>query len=263
MAEKEKKSIFSFSEMSQKLLISYILHILSSLGGFLLSTFTAVKVSEILELTSFQKIIVISAVICLSIALIIYIFRLKYKKNTPQFEAINSDFEVLEKEFTHEYLEREKIKHIRKWTLKAQRNGLTSFSDKYFWTGGAHTVRLTNDDYKYVPLGDRNLYNIYACYFDRTLKKGEIVEVEVEWELNGPHKCFFSTSIEEPTEKLIMNIIFPREWNISKAVIDVAAIQGPKIPSSQKNVTLNNGAYKWDIHKPKLAHCYEVKWALK
>jgi hypothetical protein len=258
----ERKKFLDIRELPSKIIITIIIHILTAIGGELISVFAAIKIANILRLSATEKWLLITAISALVLAFIFYMFRKRYAKNIPQFDATLPDFDVLEREFTHQYIEKEKIIHTRRYKVRALRNGLEIFYDKFFWTGGKSVYKTTKEGHRITPNGNRNLYEYYIYHFDRSLKKGDIIEMEVEWELYGPHKCFMSTPIEEPTEKLIMTIIFPLEWNMKKIIRVSSGIQASKIPS-ESEVELKQGRDTWIIPEPKLFHHYEMKWILK
>lgn len=263
MAEEAKKPWFHFRTLSRDVVGHLIAYALIGIGSLLLSLIASVKISDVLLLSSGERAILIIAVCTLVSGLLLYfILRKRKRKNIPQFLPTKSDFYVLEKEFTHEYLEKEKIKHTRRWKLRAVRDGVSSFTDKFFWTGHTYTFRSTIDEHRVISAGNRNLFDIYIYQFDRVLKNGQEISIEVEWILEGKHKHFVSTPIEEPTDLLIMKIIFPHEWNITKVLLDESGTLASKVPDSQKEVALERGMYKWAISNPKLLHHYEIKWNL-
>jgi len=261
-SQEKPRRLFNFSELPSKIVVTLVIHILLALTTYLISLFAAIRASYLFKLSHFEMLLLIVAVSLLVLAVIFYFFRHRYAKNIPQFDATFSDFDVIEKEFTHQYLEKEKIIHTRRWKLKALRNGLDNFKDKFFWTGGKWEIKCNKEDHRITPNGNINLYEYYIYHFDRVLKKNDIIEIEVEWVLVGPHKWFMSTPIEEPTERLVLNIIFPLEWNIKKVHKIISTLQASKI-SDQTEVELKHGNYSWAVKKPKLLHHYELKWALK
>lgn len=262
MSEEKRRRLLDLSDLPSKIIVSLVIHILVAIGLYLFSLVIAVKISDLLEFSHTEKLTLVISFSLLVFGAIFYFFRRRYRKNIPQFNAMPSDFEVLEKEFTHQYLEKEKIIHTRRWKLRALREGLSEFKDKYFWTGGKSEMKTTKEDHRVTPNGTINLYDYYIYHFDRVLKRNDIIEIEVQWVLYGPHKCFMSTPIEEPTGKLILTIIFPIEWNIKRIFKIISTLQASKV-SDQTEVEIKNGTYTWTVSNPKLAHHYEFKWTLK
>ena len=182
----------------------------------------------------------------------------------PHFPKINCDYKLLRKEIIHEYQSLEKVLHTRTYRIKALKNGVGNFRIKFHWTGGNYHIYCPDKKYTLVEIGTTNLYNFYEVIFPAPLKKGEITEIEVKWDLdNSAHRAipFFSTTIEEPTEELVMDIILPPVLGIKEICTETNSTLGAQMPLDTTTVELDkHGEYKWVIRKPQLLYVYQIKW---
>ena len=106
-----------------------------------------------------------------------------------------------------------------------------------------------------------NVFEVYNFKFNRPLKKGEVIDVEATWNAKGNAKCFFSTTIEEPTDLLIMNVMLYPESGVKEIKCEIQGYKAAKVPIEYKKASLNSdGEYIWSIPNPKLLHHYEINW---
>lgn len=110
-----------------------------------------------------------------------------FDRDKPWYRRITSDWIVVKKEITYRYISHTSLQYTRAITLKARRSGLDRYVDKFNWSGKGkielssmvpeHTVRL---------LGRRNIWRLYEVTLGHSLRKGEIIVVEVKWDLRDP-----------------------------------------------------------------------------
>lgn len=249
--------------ISQSLLIDLIktgcLYVLS-LCGWDIIVKIAVKAFVIDETLSRPLWIFLSF---LSILIITCIIKKKHRF-MPYFPKMNCDYKLLRKEITHEYQSLEKILHTRSYKIKALKDGVAAFRIKFHWTGGDYHIYCSDKKYTLVEIGTTNLYNFYEVILPATLKKGEIAEIEIKWDLdNSAHRAipFFSTTIEEPTEELVMNIILPPVLGVKEVCTEMSSTLGAQLPLDITTVQLDkHGEYKWVVKKPQLLYVYQIKW---
>lgn len=206
------------------------------------------------------------------IGLVFTIYFLQYYRNRsmflPQFPKFNFNFIWHEYEITHKYINITHIVHTRRYKIEALKDGLTTFNERFFWTGGDenYSIKCLSKGHTLSFLQKENLFNHYAVSFGRTLRKGDIEEVIIEWQLHDPEKKaqpFISTPIKEPTLKLKLVVIFPELMNVQEIAKEISFPHGRKIPIYFKSEIVENGIFKWESSKkskPKLFYHYEIRW---
>jgi hypothetical protein len=207
----------------------------------------------------------IGLMVAISIVIIGFISYLIYKNNNrklPIFNPVDCNFQMVREERVHKWINETDYVHKRRYTLKALRTGLTNYKDKFQWTGGEYTLTGGNSDFTIERDGtSKNVFDQYLFKFKTPLNKGDIIEVEATWRAKGPAKPFFSTTIEEPTDLLVMSIMLYPESNIKDVNCEIESYKGAKIPNEIKKEKLNSdGEFVWQVKNPKLLHHYEINW---
>lgn len=209
--------------------------------------------------------------ICLSvlmsvmlIIIISYIIYRRTNKKLPIYNSVDCDFCIIREERKHKWINETDYIHKRRYTLKALRNGLTEYVDKFMWTGSNYLLTGGEGDYSIeIDKCSKNIYTVYHFKFNTPLKRGEIIDIEATWESKGPAKPFFSTTIEEPTNTLVMSVMLFPKSGIKEINCEVESYKGAKFPNEKKKERLNSdGEYTWEIKNPKLLHHYEINWKL-
>jgi hypothetical protein len=128
----------------------------------------------------------------------------------PVFPRLECDFMVLEKEVYYTYDDLRHMKYEKRLRVRALRNGLKAYPDKYAWTGrGQVSARSLVGEHDYIEIGKQNVWTLYEVRFPMTLSRGDEVEIAVAWELEDTEMAatpFFSSTVEEPTDKPIMRL---------------------------------------------------------
>ena len=183
-------------------------------------------------------------------------------RKQPYYNPITCDFHIIKEERVHEWINKDDYVHTRRYTLKPLRDGLTEYVDKFVWTGSSYKLSGGVGDYTVEEdARPKNVYTVYHFKFDMPLKKGETIDVEAKWEAKGPAKPFFSTTIEEPTDLLVMKVMLFPESGIKKVNCEVETHKGAKCPDEREKRDLDsNGEYVWEVPKPKILHHYEINW---
>lgn len=226
-------------------------------GGYILKEIAEAKFEKVAEYSWALWIILIGSVLWS----LIHAY-LKFNKLRPYFPPIHANFQLLEKEITHKYKNSSEVIHTRRFKVKCLRNATRVFSDKFFWTGGNYSLSVLNKKYALTETGKVNMYNTYEVRFDRALKKGEIIDIVVEWQCENNNAVpFFSTTIEQPTDKLIMNLNLDESLNVKEASFEEAYTKGAPIPTIYEVKELKSGLATWTLDNPKLLYHYEVRWA--
>lgn len=214
-----------------------------------------------LNFTTREIIFIIVALILLIFFISYFIYR-RTNKRLPNLPAIHPDFHMVREERVHKWVDTNNYIHIRRYTLKALQDGLDRYTDKFYWSGSTYELIGGNSDYSVELSKDfKNAFNIYHFKFVSPLKKNDIIEVEAKWKAVGPAKPFFSTTIEEPTDLLIMKLELYPESGVTQINCEVESYKGARIPIITKKERLNSeGEFTWQIKKPKILHHYEIYW---
>lgn len=191
----------------------------------------------------------------------------KFSRFRPTFPRLDFDFQILEKEVSYEYVDKTHMIYRKKNFLRALKNNLDTYHDKYHWTGsGKVKIKSEIKEQQFIETIRKNVWQFYEIRFQKTLKKGEEIETEVIWELEdvaGKAVPFFSATIEEPTDALILNLCLSPGLGVKEAVCEISSGIGAKKPFSSEILKLNrDGWVTWKIRKPKLLHHYEMKWTI-
>jgi len=211
---------------------------------------------------STREIFIIIFVLVLLISFISYYIYRRTNKRIPHLPVIHPDFHLIREERVHKWIDANNYIHIRRFTLKALKDGLDRYTDKFQWTGSSYELIGGNSNYSVELSGDfKNVYNIYNFKFVTPLKKNDIIEVEAMWKAVGPAKPFFSTTIEEPTDLLVLKVLLYPESGVSQINCEIESYKGARIPNNNKQEKLNSeGEFTWQIKKPKILHHYEINW---
>ena len=256
-------------ELLKQLKLKFIVEIIKwlaiAIGAILFAKLTPEYISTIYKISVLNKWLLTGLLISIFTFLFIFLYN-RYNKFTPKFSNLDFNFLLQEYELTHIYEERYKLIHRRRYKIKALKNGLDSYKERFLWTGGEYEMRNLKPNQQLLQLGNENLFKIYEVKFNRTLKKGDVVEVELEWTLYDKNKTavpFVSSPIKEPTELLIINVAFPNEFNMKEVECEISYSHGSKIPIEYSKKELVNNGYSWKVENPKLMHHYEVRWFFK
>lgn len=190
-------------------------------------------------------------------------FRVRIR-NLPSFERLECDFHVLSKELSISFHAPENIRYSKKITLKALRNGLDRFCDKYNWTGrGKVEIRSAHEEHT-LQIGERaSVWTLYELKFGRTLNKGETIDIEVIWNIEDKDKTatpFLSTTIHEPTDHLMFKLHFADCFGVKQIICEESPDMGAVRPYSSEIKLVNSGQVEWQPPHPKLLHYYQVRW---
>lgn len=198
----------------------------------------------------------------LFIFIVTYFFYRITNRNLPVYGPIDCDFRILREERIHRWVNENEYIHKRRYTLQAKRNGLTEYVDKFRWTGSGYTLSGGNDDYTVSEDSQlRNVFTVYRFKFSKPLKKRQIIRVEAQWLASGPAEHFFSTTIEEPTDYLVMKVALYPGSKVKKVNCEVCPNIGAKLPKDIFSADLDSdGEFSWEVPKPKFLHHYEINW---
>ena len=246
-----------------------VVHLVAYLAAGLVATLAGLAASTISwgGLLSPRMRIVIAFGIGLLAGLLVLLLIRRLSTHTPSFTKLDCDFEILEFDVTYTYRVDKTIEYRRRKKLRALKNHLRTYRDRYSWTGSqppdeffsgvAHqTVRET---------GRQTVWRLYEIDLHRTLSKGDTIETEVVWYLNDKDDAcvpFVSADIEEPTRQLSFTLFFAPELGVTAATCEVrATLGGPHSLQSEVMTIPPTGSFSWRPKgRPKLLHHYSVEW---
>ncbi|MES4886514.1 hypothetical protein [Streptomyces sp. NPDC096012] len=184
-----------------------------------------------------------------------------------RYEKVNFKFEMLEKEITYERNNRGTLSYRRRYKVKALASDLEGFMDKFLWTGASQAQlprSVNNEAVRDVRKLDRTgIWVYFSVDFHRTLKKGEVIEFELLQVVDDSDmrsRPFFSTSIDEPTRRLVMNLNLPDSLEINQCHQEVTRGIESFFPFHSETQTVRNGSCRWVINRPRLYHHYRTHW---
>lgn len=207
----------------------------------------------------------ISAILIVGgIWLFLHVF-LKRHRFKPHFPNLNADFEVIEKRVTYRYSSISTMTYKKGLTLRALRNFLDRHVDKYHWTGNGQITIQSLIANQSVHLTERkSLWQFYEIHFPYHLKKGKIIDTELEFKLNdtgGTAVPFLSATIEEPTRKLTLIAEIDPSLNVKEVICETSSTIGNKDLLDTEIKPLDPaGRAVWLIRDPKLLYHYNMRW---
>ena len=187
----------------------------------------------------------------------------RFSRYRPNFPAIPCDFKILSETLHYRHLDATHMVHSKTLKVKALKNGLNGYPDRYTWTGdGRIEVKCPIRGQTFRETGSMTGWRCYTVDFGRTLRRGEECEVEVVFELEdlrGRAEPFLSTTVREPTDDLVLKVTLPIDPG--NAICEVRTDESMLVPVSTKQISFDrNGTAMWAIRKPQLLHNYEMRW---
>lgn len=256
-----KRIISYYIGLTMRQIIKYILWLIVSSGSA--AYMAQLLVENVINLNQYKiTIIIVFAAVGALIFVTIYE---KINRNRPHFESLDPDFLIKEKVITYEYITKNKMLYKKRVLLKALKNNLTAYNDKYFWTGtGKIRIKSAIKEHVYKRTIIKNQWQHYQICFFRTLKKNDKIETELIWELEdmgNTARPFVSSTIEEPTDLLVLKVQLPTDFQVKEATCEISSGAGTRKPfiSFSKEFNRDN-TIEWKIKAPKLLHHYEMRW---
>jgi hypothetical protein len=205
----------------------------------------------------------IGAGIFFMLSLIIWLAWRRIDNFRPHFGRVHCGYRILEKEITYRYLSRTELRYTKTVRLKALRD-MDTFVDKYNWTGQGE-IKLSSMvlEHRIIELGTRNIWRMYEVHFGRSLRKNDVIEVAVRWDLKDiTHSArpFMSQTVEAPSRSLKFKLEVPEDFGVTKARLTILASIESLSSLKDTDCELRNGMVEWTIKKPRLLHCYQLSW---
>ncbi len=164
----------------------------------------------------------------------------KLGRSSPRFPRLDFSFEIIEKEIYYEYFSRTRLQYRKRILLRALRNNLDTYHDKYHWTGqGTVRPKSTIKEQQYLETNRKSVWQFYEIKFQRSLRKGEEIETEILWDLEdsaGTALPFISATIEEPTRLLTLTMKLSPDLvpQSRECTCEIASLMGAKSRSARK-----------------------------
>jgi hypothetical protein len=256
-----EKETSIFSTYMKSLRDAIVVQVILTVGVAVVGAIITFFVSTKLNFNKLDVFLLVALVMTL-IGIISYVIYRRSNKRLPHFDTMDCNFQMLKEERVHRWIDKDNYIHKRRYKLKALKDGLTHYTDKFQWTGPEYTLSGRSDEYTVKKQDEsKNVFDIYDFKFTTPLKKNDIIEVEAMWTAKGPAKPFFSTTIEEPTDLLVMTVILYPGSGITKINCDIESYKGARVPIVSKKETLNSdGEFTWIERDPKLLYHYEINW---
>ncbi len=177
------------------------------------------------------------------------------------------DVEILLKEIIYEYAPDSQTMWQRKrLQMQVFRNGVTHFTDRYRWSGvGSCIVRSLVSGYSIMNEHKDKDWNYFDVNFSRPLRRGEVIDFTIEWELFDEKKLavpFLSTMIDRDTNHLLLQVILPRELAPKSAYCHEFADYTDTLPIATQEIRCSptTRILSYDILHPKKNHKYLIRW---
>lgn len=250
--------------------VSAILAILAVLG---LSSAITGALSSVGTLLLFGVLVAISAVIGLIVTITV-----TSKLRAPRLQATESSIvpsrlfsdplRLMLKEIVYQFHSDGTTSTQRKrFVVEALTDGLKSFPDRYAWTArnGTCTILSRTPGFTISNQHKEEFWDYFDVNFPHPLKRGEIVDFTVEWQLNDPDSSavpFLSTMIDFPTDRLLMTVLIPVAFMPKDVQGHEFANYIHTLPTKTVPLTWNPASHSisYQVDHPRLEGKYLIRW---
>jgi len=178
------------------------------------------------------------------------------------------DFRVLERQAIYEYVAVDRMTYTRKLKLKALRSRLTSYVERYHWTGSGNLkVTLGEEAKSHNLLDTRGIWRYIEIGLKRVPRRGTPITVETRYDLEdqaGVAMPLLSVEIVEPTDRLVLEVRLPSAWGIREAVFEegptVGCLRGRAAEDGDELRFDSNGVLRHPIKRPRMLYRYSITW---
>lgn len=195
------------------------------------------------------------------------------EKKEQEAEPIVSDIKYHTMDISFAYMSKDDIQTIRNIELEVTGEPINHIEKEIIWTGSSYistSLENTNSGFSIEDSTRRLSPYKYRVLFNRNIMKRERVAYSVKTlvsDANEEMQPFFSHTVKNPTEKLVLTIKFPankidcvemQEYRDSGREIKVEnAIQLTKQSMDDFDI------YMYIIDNPKILHTYCIQWKFK
>jgi hypothetical protein len=179
------------------------------------------------------------------------------------------DVEILRKEIVYEYLADGKTMYQRKYLeIRALRNGLTHFKDRYRWTGhGQCTVKSLTPGFRISNQHQEveEIWEYFDVAFPFPLHESDEVSFTIEWEMIDEEKIavtFLSTMIDRETKYLLLQVHLPPELAPKRAQFHEYTNYIDTLPERTLPIQWSPAtkSISYEVKQPKKYHKYLIRW---
>jgi len=175
-------------------------------------------------------------------------------------------------DYTYQFDRDDFLHHVQisKITIRANRQGVLLFRNRYWWTGvGRAQLSVLSPQHKLLTELVREAWRYYYILLEQALSKGGSTTVVVRHDLHDTERMFqplISKDISEPVASFTLRIIFPAALRPSRVV--AAELARSKARDAywqtvkQQEIAIHEatGEVVYSIHRPTLGRRYQISW---
>jgi hypothetical protein len=232
------------------------------LGSLIAAFFAGNYISSLFaDLQSYKFLIV--GLIFLIILGVMYMV-LKSSDSQPEHPPVQSEFKIISRNISYNWISDNEVKYTRKFKLKAKRDGLDRYSIRWNWTGdGDFLICSKIKSHTLIHHEMITVWNVFDVHFNRSLNTSDEIEIDIEWHITNMQKKpspFCSATISEPTDELTFSLNFPQKNSVDGVVLEHMHSMSSREVIETTDHTQKNWPIDITIKKPKLLHHYQVRW---
>lgn len=178
-----------------------------------------------------------------------------------------ADIELILKEIVYQYFEDgQKMRMRRRFVIRALRDGVPHFTDRYRWTStGKCVVKSLTPSCTVVNARKDEFWEYFDVAFPHPLRSGQTQDFTIEWDLFDEKKeavPFLSTSIDLRTERLKMEVILPHSLAPKKAYANIFDNYLKTLPQETEELHWNPATetITFEVQNPKKFYKYLINW---
>lgn len=204
----------------------------------------------------------------------IYMFRLHNPINKIYLKT-DFNYMILKKHCTYQYKTYTTMEYKKRIKIKVTGKSIERYYDKYNWTGyGKVTITSSIKDHKILITSKRDAFQQFEVFFGKSYKKGDTIEFCLTYtfeDLEGKALPILSATIVEPTIDLILKVILPKSFGITKASLETFPCLDSRLPVFNKEMPFDDSnvednttvAVEWQIPEPLMLLVYSIKWEME
>ncbi len=230
-------------------------------------------ISKFNEKLFLSKIFLAMCVISFSISLFFVVC--SYLKRTHsylyrrlKYACISKGSYILKsREIVYEFIDREHIKHSKKFVVIPRTTGFDTFTDRYVYSGDHEcVVRSVFPRQRIVDTYKDHGWNFYSIKLSEPAPKGMEKEFGMKMDtikdLEHKSKPFLSTGIYEPTENLVMDVYFRNGLVPHGAKIKIFDDYVDRTPIFEQELAYDseNHRLRYEVAYPIYHYKYLIVW---
>lgn len=182
----------------------------------------------------------------------------------------NEHVEILLREIVYEYSSDGKTMWQRKrQQVRALRSGVISYTDRYNWSGsGICNVQSLTEGFQVMNQRKEEIeenWDYFDVKFPHHLHIDEIVDFTIEWELIDEERKavpYLSTMIEREMNRLLLQVVLPRELAPTRAYFYVFANYVETLPIETQPIQWSPASriLQYEVPQPTIYHKYTIRW---